>query len=575
MNDDYSTNLEEEDKILNRNEFKRIGPLLHSEKLSKSKYIPNDLDYTNIEYKQSNSKMQENLDTNGKIILDNSGNVFNIRIDEDTIQKVIDASLWVLLVWILAIYFIVFYILGFFMKQGEETYLDYTYSYFSGKTIIDKTLVGIFDFLMFLTIGFGLVNLYVTASVDTRMNIVPFLWTWSWEYFDEFTNFFGLLLFTFGFYVLVYLLNIPMTQEVRSYFIHLIDVKIWSIIAFFFIIELIRLLFGIDIPAYMLGKNWITDLWTLPTKAPTKSQTTIPLTTSFSGNNLTIGNTIANNISTSCPTSGAAQGTASFSIPEDLVVEIKNFLQGFKQGGTASQGGEFGLNPGVSGGGDGGFNTGGGDGGFNTGGGSGAESGAESGFPQGFDQDQDSGQLFNVDSEQGFNQGTNQGGSVRIDPKTNNEVFNIGNNLYSYDDAQTICTSYGARLATYDEIEDSYNNGAEWCNYGWSDGQMIFFPTQKSTWDKLQKGSNPRKKNMCGRPGVNGGYMENPHLRFGVNCYGKRPEPKPEDLAKMNNGFLPKTPEDLELEKKVNFWKENSDKLLKINGFSQNNWSQY
>ena len=147
--------------------------------------------------------------------------------------------------------------------------------------------------------------------------------------------------------------------------------------------------------------------------------------------------------------------------------------------------------------------------------------------------------------------------------------------MYSYDDAQMICTSYGARLATYDEIEDSYNNGAEWCNYGWSDGQMIFFPTQKSTWDNLQKSSNPRKKNMCGRPGVNGGYMENPHLRFGVNCYGKRPQPKPEELAKMNNGILPKTPEDLELEQKVNFWKENSDKLLKINAFSKNNWSQY
>jgi uncharacterized membrane protein YgcG len=567
---DYSTNQEEEDKILNRNEFKRIGPLLHSEKLSKPKYIPNDLDYTNIEYKQ----MQENLDTQGKIILDNSGNLFNIRIDEDTIQKVIDASLWVLLVWILAIYFIVFYILGFFMKQGEETYLDYTYSYFAGKTIIDKTLVGIFDFLMFLTIGLGLVHMYVTASVDTRMNIVPFLWEWSWEYFDENANFFGLLLFTFGFYVLVYLLNIPMTQEVRSYFVHLIDVKIWSLIAFFFIIELIRLLFGIDIPAYMLGKNWITDLWTLPTKEPTKTQTTIPLTTSFSGNNLTIGNTIANNISITTPPSATSSSTASFSIPEDLVGEIKNFLQRFNQdSNTGLNTGSDGLNTGSEGGGDRGFNTGDReDRGFNTG------DREDRGFHQG-----GSGGGFNGGGRDdgGFNGGGrddggfHQEGNVYIDPKTKNEVFNIGNNLYNYDDAQMICTSYGARLATYDEIEDSYNNGAEWCNYGWSDGQMIFFPTQKSTWDNLQKGSNPKRKNMCGRPGVNGGYMENPHLRFGVNCYGKRPTPKPEDLERMNNGILPKTLEDLELEKKVNFWKENSDKLLKINAFSKNNWSQF
>jgi hypothetical protein len=154
-----------------------------------------------------------------------------------------------------------------------------------------------------------------------------------------------------------------------------------------------------------------------------------------------------------------------------------------------------------------------------------------------------------------------------------NEVFNIANNLYSYDDAQLICTAYGARLATYNEIEDSYNHGGEWCNYGWSDGQMIFFPTQKSTWDTLQK--DPKKKNSCGRPGVNGGYMQNPYLRFGVNCYGKKPKPSDADLAKMNNKVVPKTAEEEELDRKVKFWKDNSDKLLQLNAFSNNNWSQF
>lgn len=51
------------------------------------------------------------------------------------------------------------------------------------------------------------------------------------------------------------------------------------------------------------------------------------------------------------------------------------------------------------------------------------------------------------------------------------EVFNISNNLYTYDDAQAICKSYDSRLATYNEVEDSYNDGGEWCNYGWSDAQ--------------------------------------------------------------------------------------------------------
>lgn len=161
-------------------------------------------------------------------------------------------------------------------------------------------------------------------------------------------------------------------------------------------------------------------------------------------------------------------------------------------------------------------------------------------------------------------------------PIVTDEVFNIANNLYTYDDAQAVCGSYGARLATYDEIEEAYKKGGEWCNYGWSDGQMIFFPTQKSTWDKLQKTSN--HKNDCGRPGINGGYIKNPYVRFGVNCYGKKPKATDAELNRMNankNIVHPKSKKDLLLEKKVQFWKDNSDKLLSVNSFNRDKWSQY
>jgi hypothetical protein len=153
------------------------------------------------------------------------------------------------------------------------------------------------------------------------------------------------------------------------------------------------------------------------------------------------------------------------------------------------------------------------------------------------------------------------------------EVFNVSNNLYTYDDAQAICRAYDANLATYDQIEAAYTDGAEWCNYGWSDGQMIFFPTQKSTWDKLQKTDD--HKNDCGRPGVNGGYIANPYAKFGVNCYGKKPKASDEDIARMNSNkdhVYPKNKKDLELEEKVNYWKQNADKMLNINSFNINRW---
>jgi hypothetical protein len=156
---------------------------------------------------------------------------------------------------------------------------------------------------------------------------------------------------------------------------------------------------------------------------------------------------------------------------------------------------------------------------------------------------------------------------------SNQEVFNINDNLYTYSDAQDICKSYGARLATYDDIEKAYQDGAEWCSYGWSDGQMAYFPTQKATWQKLQ--ANPKFKNNCGRPGVNGGYMGNPNLRFGVNCYGVKPKPKQSDLALMSarqQAAIPKSDEDTALQNKMNFWQNQN---ITINSFNTAKWSIY
>ena len=165
------------------------------------------------------------------------------------------------------------------------------------------------------------------------------------------------------------------------------------------------------------------------------------------------------------------------------------------------------------------------------------------------------------------------------------EVFNISNNIYTYDDAQAICKSYDASLATYDQIEKAYNNGAEWCNYGWSDGQMILFPTQKKTWEKLQavdanQGCNSNgtsHKNDCGRPGINGGYIANPYVKFGVNCFGKKPEPTEGDTARMTakqNQTYPKTPKEVELEKKVDNWKQNPDKFIHMNSYNTTSWNK-
>ena len=104
-----------------------------------------------------------------------------------------------------------------------------------------------------------------------------------------------------------------------------------------------------------------------------------------------------------------------------------------------------------------------------------------------------------------------------------NEVFYVANNIFTYDQAPAVCKAYGGEIADYSQVEDAYNRGAEWCGYGWTAGGVALFPTQESTWRKLQLEVDPSKRISCGRPGINGGYFD-PATKFGVNCYGIRPK---------------------------------------------------
>lgn len=108
-------------------------------------------------------------------------------------------------------------------------------------------------------------------------------------------------------------------------------------------------------------------------------------------------------------------------------------------------------------------------------------------------------------------------------PLRGKEVYHVGDDQFSYDDAPAVCAAYGADLATQEQVESAFSGGAEWCGYGWSAGGMALYPTQHATWERLQKEVDPKKRTACGRPGVNGGYFD-PTLKFGVNCYGVKPD---------------------------------------------------
>lgn len=159
-------------------------------------------------------------------------------------------------------------------------------------------------------------------------------------------------------------------------------------------------------------------------------------------------------------------------------------------------------------------------------------------------------------------------------PAGKKEVFNIANNIYTYTDASAVCAAYGASLANYDQVEAAYRSGAEWCNYGWSDNQMAFFPTQKDTWLKYQATGD--QKNDCGRPGVNGGYFDNPNVQFGVNCYGVKPPPTALELSAIGNRkdpVIPKSPEDRAFQDKIDEINKKKNQM-NLNSFNNKKWSE-
>lgn len=160
---------------------------------------------------------------------------------------------------------------------------------------------------------------------------------------------------------------------------------------------------------------------------------------------------------------------------------------------------------------------------------------------------------------------------IKIPEINKKQVFHISDNKYTYEDAKAICKAYDSKLANYKEMEEAYKNGADWCGFGWSDGQLALYPTQFEKWTRFQKIKG--HEHDCGRPGVNGGYIANPKIRYGINCYGLKPQINDTETQNMANiPLYPKTKKEIDFDKKVEKWKEKIPNIL-ISPFNHNNWS--
>ena len=150
------------------------------------------------------------------------------------------------------------------------------------------------------------------------------------------------------------------------------------------------------------------------------------------------------------------------------------------------------------------------------------------------------------------------------------ETYHIPGNRFTYNDAKAVCKAYDGELATYDQVADSYKKGGSWCSYGWTMKQLGLYPTSQGDWLKLQKKEGHEYD--CGIPGVNGGYVANPYIPLGANCYGVKP--KQSDLEKeylSDKSIYPKTHKEYLFDERVKYWKNRIGNIL-ISPFNNNKW---
>jgi hypothetical protein len=166
----------------------------------------------------------------------------------------------------------------------------------------------------------------------------------------------------------------------------------------------------------------------------------------------------------------------------------------------------------------------------------------------------------------------NKSSTTTIDVNKPEEVYHINNTLFSYETAPKACSAYNGRLATYDDMVKAYQAGADWCTYGWTSGQNVFFPTQQSTIDKLS--SHKGLERACGHVGINGGYIEDTSQLFGVNCYGVKPDPTSDELELMkiiskiaSNESTSSVEDDKNINKEKNNWL--------LSPFNHSKWHSY
>jgi hypothetical protein len=163
--------------------------------------------------------------------------------------------------------------------------------------------------------------------------------------------------------------------------------------------------------------------------------------------------------------------------------------------------------------------------------------------------------------------------------KSDKEVFLIYNKV-NYLQAKELCKLYSGRLATKEDLEEAFKDGANWCTWGWLDGEKIGYPVQEKFWTFIET----KHKGHCGpTAGINIIDNIDPLKVYSVTCYGKKPikSKNDTDLELVLNEVTVEDSLQAEIEKckkskreaQQKKWIDEEKKNIRILTFNESQWS--
>jgi hypothetical protein len=91
------------------------------------------------------------------------------------------------------------------------------------------------------------------------------------------------------------------------------------------------------------------------------------------------------------------------------------------------------------------------------------------------------------------------------DPKET-QVYHIFQNAYTFKEAQEECAKRASTLANPNQLQNSFDSGANWCNWGWSTDGDAYMPNRDPKCNK--------------KIGLINAKQVDKSMKIGVNCYG-------------------------------------------------------